>query len=1006
MLKKRAVTVVCLLAILVQMFAFVSYADNSQNTDELTLETPFVPVYKAGTYGEFLQNNSRTLDDIEDGAKFYADIQNPRSASDNVTKETITSDDNVTRENVIVSQESGFVEFTLNVPATGLYVLGVDYLAYGGYSGVIERSITVNGETQYREASTAMLDRFYVDQNAFDHDFDPAYYFEEDAAGNQSRGVQVERKVWIDNYYFQDSGLSYSGPLKFLLRAGENVIRLDSIRESVAIEKLYAYTVPSSRSYSDFLYENADRIVTADDVRQYEGWEDGSVRIQAENPTGKNQAMLFAAFDRASAATEPPSSSCLKLNIMGGDRWKTVGQWVEYTVDVPKSGLYKISMRYRQNLASGLFSSREITVNGELAYDENVVEFPHGGNWGVVTPEDSAGDPTLYYFHEGKNTIRVKAVAGKFTDILNSISNVISSLQQDYTQITAITGPDPDEFQDYNFEETIPEVVLDLKAQSDLVQQIYDALFAILGEEGEMTAQIKEIVTNLYKMYENPSVIAADLNNLDNAISSLGDFVSNASEQPVEIDWFDISTLDTPLADPEKSGLESIAHQVIMFFASFMTELSTISGEGHPEYEEKARVWIKTSRDYAILTRQIIDRGFVHQYGIDLQFELYPGELANDLMAGNVCDVFMEAGPGTIQDWASRNCLFPLNFFSDRTYDIVKNGEVTGQATVDGFKTARSRFPSAMFGGVTIEMKKYPNDADNDESVHLVYGIPETIAFNVLFYRTDIVEKYNLPIPKTWDDYYDLIPILQKYNKEIAAPNVDEMIYQYGGTRFKNNGREVNFDSELYLDLFVKQNEFYTKYNCPISFDANNRFKTGEMPIMTGNQGTWVQLYVFVPEVRGLWDFDVYPGVEQEDGTINNDVVPTGNYMMMMADGGHPDNGWAFMQWWTSYDAQEEYGRECESLVGTTARYSSANIEAFKTAPWTSAEMETFLKQMDHLRPAEVAIGDYMSARYLDFAKTEVIVDGIGDGRDTILSHIKEMNQVIANKREELNLPK
>lgn len=1006
MLKRRAVVVVCLLAMMVQLFGFVSYAaTGSQNSDELTLETPFVPVYQSGTYGEFLQNNSRTLDDIEDGKKFYADVSNPRSSSDNVTKETITSDDSVTRDDVIVTQETGFVEFVLNVPTTGLYILGVDYLSYGGRGGNIERKITINGELQYKEAGTAMLDRFFADQNALEHDFDPAYYFEEDSAGNQSRGVQIERKIWIDDYYFQDSGRDYSGPLKFYLRAGDNIIRLESIRESVAINNLYAYTVPSSRSYADFLYENADKIVTTEEIKDYEGWENGSYRIQAEYPTGKNQAMLFAAFDRASAATEPPSSSNLKLNIMGGDRWKTIGQWVEYTVNVPKAGLYKISMRYRQNLANGLFTSREITVNGELGYDENIVEFPYGGNWGVMTPEDSAGDPVLYYFNEGKNTIRVKAVAGKFTDILNSINNIINDLQQDYTQITAITGPDPDEFQDYDFEETIPEVVLDLKAQSDLLSQIYDELFKILGEEGEMTAQIKEIVDNLYKMYINPSIIAADLNNLDNAISSLGDFISSASEQPVEIDWIDISTLETPLAESEKGVLESLAHQVIMFFASFATELSTISGENHPEYEETAKVWVKTSRDYAILTRQIIDRNFINQYGVNLRFELYPGILSNNIMAGDVCDVFMQAGPATIQDYASRNCLYPLNFFADRTYDVVKNGEVTGQASVDGFKTARSRFPSAMFGAVTIEMKKYPKEEGNNDSVFLVYGMPDSINYELMFYRKDIIERYNLPIPKTWDDLYDLIPMLQKYNMEIAAPTADVMIYQYGGTRYKNNGREVNFDSDLYLDVFTKMNEFYTQYRCPISFDGFNRFKKGEMPFMTGNFGTWVQLYVFAPEIQGLWAFDVYPGIEQEDGTINNDVVPTGNYLMLMADGGNRENGWTFMQWWTSFATQEEYGREVESLVGTTARYTSANIEAFKTAPWTAAEMDIFLKQMDSLRPGEVCIGDYMSARYLGFAQTEVIVEGSGDGRETILSHIKEMNQVIANKRQELNLP-
>lgn len=1009
MFKKRALAVVCLLALMFQTVSFVSYAaEDDQNNDELALETPFVPTYKSGSYGEFLQNNARTLDDVEDGKRFYADVANPKSASDNVTKETITSDDNITVDNVIVTQETGYVEFNLTVPSTGIYVLGIDYLTYGGKGGNIERKITVNGQLQYAEAATALLDRYFVDENALEHDFDPAYYFTEDSAGNQSRGAQVERKVWLNDSYFLDSTRSYSEPLKFVLNAGTNVIRLDSVRESVAIKSLYAYTVPLDRSYSDFLYEYGDQVVTTEQVKDHEGWEDGSVRIQAEYPTGKNQAMLYASFDRASAATEPPSSSSLKLNIMGGDRWKTIGQWVEYKVTVPKSGLYKISMRYRQNLASGIFSSREITVNGELAYDENIVAFPYGGNWGVTTPTDSLGDPVLYYFHEGENTIRVKAVSGQLSDLLNTMSNVTNDLQNDYIKITAITGPDPDEFQDYNFNELIPEVILDLKAQGDLLSQIYDRLYSILGEEGEITAQLKEIITNLYKLYENPDLIAEDLRNIENAISSIGDFVYNSSEQPVEIDWIDVSTAETPLAEAEKGMLDSLAHQVIMFFASFTTEMSTISGEPHPEYEEEVRVWVVTSRDYAILTRQIIDRGFVHEYGVNTEFELYPGILSNSIMAGDVCDVMMNGGQGSIQDYAARNCLYPMNFFYDRSYEIIKNGEATGKtANVEGYKTIKSRFPSATFGAVTIERKKYPNEEDNNESVFLVYGIPQDLNISLLFYRSDVIDAYNIAVPKAWDEYYDLIPLLRKYGMEVEVPQIDQAIYQRGSTKYLNYGREVNFGSDEYLDTFDWVNDFYTQYKCPVSYDANNRFKTGEMPILQGALGTWVTLYVFVPEIQGLWEFDVYPGVLQEDGTVNNVVVPTVNsYLFMLADGQNHENGWSFIQWWTSTDAQVEYAREAEALVGTTARYSSANIEAFKSSPWKASELDVLLEQIESLRPAEVAIGDFMSARYLDFAKTEAVIDGTSDGHETILSHIKEMNQTIANKREELNMPK
>ena len=188
-----------------------------------------------------------------------------------------------------------------------------------------------------------------------------------------------------------------------------------------------------------------------------------SSKLQAEYPTSKSDPMLFSTFDRASAFTEPPASTNIKLNITGGERWETVGQWIEYTVnDIPKSGLYKIAIRYRQNLSAGIFTSREITVNtgaegtkGEN-FDEYIVQFPYGGNWEVTTPTDSSGDASLFWFEEGTNKIRLKAVTGELNDLINACDGIVRSLQADYTKITAITGGEPDTFQDYDLAETIP----------------------------------------------------------------------------------------------------------------------------------------------------------------------------------------------------------------------------------------------------------------------------------------------------------------------------------------------------------------------------------------------------------------------------------------------------------------------------------------------------------------------------------------------------------------------
>lgn len=990
-MRKKVIAVICLMIVIFQVFSATTFA--AEEIDgELTIDTPFVPVYLEGSYGEFLQNNARTLDDI-DGV-IYVDVPNPKAASDDITFDTVDG-----RENVLIMDETGFIEWEINVQTAGLYVLGVDYYTIEGKGGKIERSIYINGELQYNEARTASLDRNFIDEPTGEYDEDGnELYFYRDKSGNETRTKQVELNHWVDNYYFQDSNGSYTTPLKFYLKSGVNTIRLESVRDRVAIEKLYFYTVPADRSYTDFLYEQS--------LEGYVGEGDQLIaKVQAEYPSLKSDSMLFATFDRSSAATEPPSQDCLKLNIMGGDRWKTIGQWVEYEVDVPEAGLYKIVLRYRQNLAAGLFSSREITVNGELPYDESSgVQFPYSGNWGMVTPEDEYGDPVLFKFNEGTNTIRIKAVTGELNDIVNSVENIIRALQEDYRKIAAVIGTMPDNMIVYDVEAELPEVVADFRAQGDMVNQIYNKLLGILGEEGQYTAQLDQIADNLYYINENPSYIASRMTQLNNDISSLGDFMSTCREQPLEIDYIMVAEKDYVIPDAEADIFSSLVHQAKIFFASFYTDLNTISGDRNDDkYDDYARIWTTTARDYAIMIRQIIDRSFIPEYGIDLDFQLFPGSLTNSVLAGDVCEAMIQQGPGTIQDMAARHVIYPFNFFetTERTFTNKLTGE-TKTITVPGFKEIKSRYPEDLFGGVTIEMDK---DETTGDAIFMTYGIPETVNFSLLYYRTDICSEYNIPLPDTWDDYYTLIPLLQKYNMNIAAPDVSVLIYQYGGTLYRDNGRYSNIDSDLYLDLFVKCNEFITQYKCPISYDALNRFKTGEMPIVMGEIGMFTTLSIFSPEIKGLWAFEVTPGVEQEDGSINRDVVPSGNYTFMLADSQYKENGWAFIQWWTNTETQVEYGRECESLVGQTARYNSANREAFMSAPWKSSELEVLLEQFDNIRPKEVCFGDYMSARYISFAKTEVLVEGKGDGRETILSHMNEINRTIQQKREELGLP-
>ena len=59
-----------------------------------------------------------------------------------------------------------------------------------------------------------------------------------------------------------------------------------------------------------------------------------------------------------------------------------------------------------------------------------------------------------------------------------------------------------------------------------------------------------------------------------------------------------------------------------------------------------------------------------------------------------------------------------------------------------------------------------------------LYGLPETENYNVLFYRTDIMEELGIDATQinTWDDVIKTLPKLQKNSMSFAIPSVERKI--------------------------------------------------------------------------------------------------------------------------------------------------------------------------------------------------------------------------------------
>ena len=164
---------------------------------------------------------------------------------------------------------------------------------------------------------------------------------------------------------------------------------------------------------------------------------------------------------------------------------------------------------------------------------------------------------------------------------------------------------------------------------------------------------------------------------------------------------------------------------------------------------------------------------------------------------------------------------------------------------------------------------------------------------------------------------------------------------------------------------------------------------------------------VSAPEIRGLWEFSLIPGTEQEDGTIDRSASSWGTSSMILKDDERSEEMtqkcWEFMKWWTDSETQTRYGRELEAVMGSAARFQTANKISFEELPWSADEMAVLREQWSWTEQVPEIPGGYFVTRHITNAARKVYNEK-QDPRETLLDYVDTINDEITKKREEFGL--
>lgn len=869
------------------------------------------------------------------------------------------------------ANQEGSVSWTVNIPETGVYNIKMIYEALESNTNDVEFSLLIDGESPYATASRITLSKRWINESEI----------KQDSRQNDIRPGQISTPCWQETPLEDIDGL-FNEPLEFYMEAGEHTITFESEKAEFAVKSFTFYQYEAPAAYT---------APSDSDLTQAQGQK---ITLEGETAAYKSSRTLYPTSDKSSYLTSSANGSSptkTRYNTIGSGSWTQSTQTVTWEFNVDKAGYYKIGIRGRQDQMRGMYSNRRLYVNGEVpCLEANQIKFYYDTDWSITTPKSENGDDLYFYLQAGTNTISLEAVPGEIGEIMGDLDELVYNINSYYRQIRQITGPDPDEYNNYMIDTAIPSIVPDFKEYAQTLRDKKAEIEKLSGSGGTEAETLEKMAIVLDKCIKRPDLIPEMMSQIKDNITSVSSFVNQYREQPLEVDMIEVVTSDQDFTSCDKSFFGSLGFGFKGFIGSFFEDYNALSEED----ESAMECWVMLGRDNAEALQQLISSEYNPTAKTKINLKLVQGGIVEATFAGKGPDLALFMGGDFPIQLAARGVLTDLTTFSD--FDEVKT-RFADDATV-----------LYQYNGGT-------------------YGLPCDQTFPMLFYRSDILSEYGIDPAtdlNTWDGLLNCLPTLQRNYLEVGLilpvmtstggttqvsaitepGNTFAMLLLQQGLNYYNNEQtKTTFDTQEAVNAFDTWTKFYTTYSFQQTYDAFTRFRTGDMPVVIQNYTFYNQLSVAAPEIKGCWGFQPVPGTVQEDGTINHAANSNGSGAIIFTKAADQEGAWDFIKWFTSTDAQVKYGNNIESILGTMGRYATANEEALQQLSWTTSEVNLLLDQLNSQVEIPIIPASYGVTRNVMNAFRAVVND-YDNARDTLFWYNKDINDEITRKLEDLGL--
>ena len=875
------------------------------------------------------------------------------------------------RSAVFSEKASEYIEFTVNVPQDGLYQMEFDYYLVPGASDAGKRILYVDGEAPFAEASDITFERFFKDVG------EPVV----NSVGDETRPAQEEIPGWRTGTLQDTSGI-YAEPFSLSLTKGTHTIQLIYNKVDMYFSGIRLVPPKEYRSYAEVKaeydasgYKNVQTIVT-NNAR------DENSHIQAEKTTKEKNNITLRRDNDGDPLVEPASDTSRKLNVMGGYRWRTGNQSITWEFYAPETGLYKIGMYVKQSWNDGLPSYRQIAIDGEVPFEELLeYAFDYNTSWSLEVLGDKDDNPYLFYLTEGPHTLTMTVKMGELGPILSSIQKDIQIISEALLNINLIAGSSPDPNYDYGFFTKIPNLQSQMEYIVQSMGEKYEAISNLAAKRPAVANNFLSIQSQVQAMLDDPYKIAKKIGDLTSSQTSLSEWYLSLQSLPLVVDWFVIGNPDEEWKSVSSNIFQRMGATVKQFLVSFTKDYDNVGGVLSEDVvvTDTINVWIARGTEWAEVIKELADESFTPETGIAINVNVLP---ASQLNAGQVNALMLSITSHKAPDVAlGVDVTSPVEFaIREQVYDLSQ---------FEGFEDVKKQFVEA-----TLTPYEYMGGT---------YAIPETMNFNVLFYRKDLLTRYGIQLPDVRADLYDyVLPALYQNGLEFYfGRDFTQFLFQNGGSFYTEDGMKSALDTPEAYQAFKEYTELFTNYGVPETANFYQYMRSGIMPLGVGDFNMYMQLSVAAPEIAGRWGIAPLPGVKQADGSINRSagaIAAQGDIILKQSQ--KPEQSWKFLKWWSSTETQERFAKEVEALMGAEARWNTANKNAFLSLAWNEEDLETLEEMWQWAQETPTVLGSYMTTRHMTNAWTTVVISG-GDVREALEQAVKDINREMRSKQEE-----